>query len=79
MKRFRVVDKDRFSRFIRMIMLIVATVLVVLFIKFMNAHNGLGEKTIEYHTYEIVNQTSPDNNRLKEPAVREVIYRCIYP
>ena len=78
MKKYHIEEKDQFSRFIRMVMLIVVTVLVVLFIKFMNAHNGLGPKTIEYHTYEITQQTSPDNNRLKEPVAREVVYKYIY-
>lgn len=78
MRIYRVVDKDRFSRFIRMVMLIVVAVLVVLFIKFMNAHNGLGPKTIEYHTYEIVQQTSSENHRIKEPVTREVVYKYIY-
>lgn len=78
MRKYRIVNMDQFSRFIRMVMLLVVAVLVVLFIKFMNAHNGLGPKTIEYHTYEITQQTSPDNNRLKEPVAREVVYKYIY-
>ena len=79
MKRYHVEDKDRFSRFVRMAALILVIVLVALFVKFMNAHNGINEPhMVEYHTYEITQQTSPVNNRIKVPVAREVVYRYVY-
>ena len=78
MKRYRPVNKERFGRFVKMLMLLGAILFTVLFVKFMDAHNGLGPKTIEYHTYEIVHQTSSENHRIKEPVTREVVYRYIY-
>ena len=78
MKRYKIVDYDRFRRFAKMLMLLFVIVLLVLFIKFMNAHNGLGPQTVEYHTYEIVQETSPYNHRVKMPVLREVVYKTIY-
>ena len=78
MRRYRVVNKDRFSRFVRMAALILVIVLVALFVKFMNSHNGLEPRVVEYHTYEIVRETSPENNRIKVPVAREVVYRYVY-
>lgn len=78
MRGYRVVNKDRFSRFIRMAALILLIVLIALFVKFMNAHNGLEPRVVEYHTYEITQQTSPENNRIKVPVAREVVYRYVY-
>ncbi len=78
MKVYRVVNPKRFKTFVDVVQITLWIALVILFVKFMNAHNGLVQKTIEYHTYEIVQQTSPENNRIKEPVVREVVYRHIY-
>lgn len=78
MGRYRVVNSDRFVRFVKMVALILLIVIVALFVKFMNSHNGLQARTVEYHTYEIVQQTSPYNNRIKVPVAREVIYRYVY-
>ena len=78
MRRYSAVNNDRFVRFVKMVALIFLIVLVALFIKFMNAHNGLQARTVEYHTYEIVQQTSPYNNRVKVPVAREVVYRYVY-
>ena len=78
MKRYRIVDRDRFLRFIKMLMYILVIVLAALFIRFMEAHNGLGPETMEYRTYEIVRQTSPYNHRVKIPVLREVVYKTIY-
>jgi hypothetical protein len=44
----------------------------------MDAHNGLGPRTVEYHTYEITRQTSSENPRIKVPVAREVVYRYVY-
>ncbi len=78
MRRYRLVNKDRFIRFIKMLMLLGAILFTVLFVKFMDAHNGLGPRTVEYHTYEITRQTSSENPRIKVPVAREVVYRYVY-
>ena len=76
--KFKIVDRDRFERFIKMLEFILVVVLLVLFIKFMNAHNGIGPETVEYRTYEIVQETSPYNHRVKMPVLREVVYKTVY-
>ena len=78
MRRYRIVDIERFERFKMMLVLILVVVLLALFIRFMNAHNGLGPQTVEYHTYEIVQETSPYNHRVKTPVLREVVYKTTY-
>ncbi len=78
MKVYRVVKPKRFKTFADVVQIIVWIVLVILFVKFMNAHNGLEPRVVEYHTYEIVRETSPENNRVKVPVTREVVYKYIY-
>lgn len=78
MRRYRIVDIERFERFKMMLVLILVVVFLALFIRFMSAHDGIGPETVEYHTYEIVQVTSPDNHRVKTPAIREVVYKTIY-
>ena len=78
MRRYRIVDIERFERFKMMLVLILVVVFLALFIRFMNAHNGLGPETVEYHTYEIVQETSPYNHRVKMPVLREVVYKTVY-
>lgn len=78
MQRYRIVNIERFERFKMMLVLILVVVFLALFIRFMNAHNGLGPETVEYHTYEIVQETSPYNHRVKMPVLREVVYKTVY-
>lgn len=78
MRGYRIVNPGRFKAFVSVAQIIMWIALVILFVKFINAHNGLGPRTVEYHTYEVVQQTSSENHRIKEPATREVVYRYIY-
>ena len=78
MRRYRVVNKNRFERFVNMVKLVALIGLVALFVMFMNKHNGIGTKIMEHHTYEIVYETSEENSRLKVPVAREVVYKTIY-
>lgn len=78
MRRYRLVNKDRFIRFIKMLVLLTVIIFTVLFVKFMDTHNGLEPRVVEYHTYEITRQTSSKNPRIKVPVAREVVYRYVY-
>lgn len=78
MKRYRVVDPERFQRFKDVVTVTVWILLTVLFVKFIDAHDGLDvrEKSMtEYHTYEILYETSSENSRVKEPTAQKVVYR----
>ena len=80
MKRFKVVNPARFEMFRNIIHMLLWILAVVMFVCFMNANNGLNvpRQTItEYHTYEYVYETSKDDDRIKEPAVREVVWRYV--
>ena len=78
MQRYRIINKERFEMFKKILLLILLIVLSVLFVKFMNVHSGIKPKTIEYHTYEIVQETSQSNHRVKTPVLREVVYKTVY-
>lgn len=78
MGRYKVVDPVRFQKFKDMVTIAVWILLAVLFVMFIDAHDGLGakEKSVtEYHTYEILYETSGENSRVKEPAMQKVVYR----
>ena len=79
MKKYKIVDRRRFNRFLRMLGFLVAVIFVILFVAFMEQHNGLNihKASADYHTYEFTQQTSIENNRIKVPVAREVIYRYV--
>ena len=80
MKKYRVVDPVRFRLFKAAAAVVVWILLTVLLVMFIDAHDGLGvkEKSVtEYHTYEILYETSSENSRVKEPALQKVVYRYV--
>ena len=78
MRRCRIVNQGRFEIFKNILALILAIVLLVLFVRFMDAHDGLGAETAEYRVYEVVQETSSYNHRVKTPVLREVVYKTAY-
>lgn len=78
MRRYRVVNPVRFRRFEDIVTMAVWILLAVLFVVFIDAHDGLDAKEkrmTEYHTYEMLYETSSSNSRIKEPTVQKVVYR----
>lgn len=78
MKTYRVTNHAKFRAFRDLVHMILWIVATVMFVSFMNAHIGRKPETVEYHTYDIVYETSAENSRIKEPVAREVVYKTIY-
>jgi hypothetical protein len=80
MRRYRVVNPERFEVFRTIVHMFLWILAVVMFVRFINAHSGLNmpkQTVTEYHTYEVVYETSRDDSRIKEPALREVVWRYV--
>lgn len=81
MKRYKVVNQRQFKRFMSSVArIILITMLVILFVALIKKYDGLSEEEVvaEYRAYEIMYETSRENNRIKVPVAHEVVYKTIY-
>ena len=80
MKKYRVVDQKQFRHSMSSVVrVILISLLIILFVALITKYDGLEEREIitEYRTYEVEYVQSPVNNRLKEPVLKEVVYRYV--
>lgn len=80
MKRYRVINPARFRMVVSAVQAAAWILLTIMLVKFISAHNGLNyesQEVTEYHTYEIVYETSADNDRIKMPVAQKVVYRYV--
>ena len=80
MKRYRVENPARFQMFKDVVIIVGWILLTIMFVKFIDAHDGMNtppQEVTEYHTYEVVYETSETNGRVKEPVAQKVVYRYV--